>query len=160
MSTCIIIQKLIKSLISSKNSGELILNESSVKGDICLDKKCFHCCVETEMVLSPEDIRRISAEVKENPKQFLVKTEDGLKILKNKKRDNGDLVCFFLNEDGLCSIYDFRPKGCTFYPLIWDMKQHKVISDDYCPYYKLFSPFIKKFANQIEDFVFRLYGEI
>jgi len=112
------------------------------------------------MVLSLEDIKRISKFVKIKPEQFSMKTEDGLKVLRNKERKNGDLVCFFLTDEGLCSIYDFRPKGCTFYPLIWDMKKHKVISDDYCPYYKKFKSFINKFTYKIEDFVFRLYGEI
>ncbi|WP_455140505.1 YkgJ family cysteine cluster protein [Candidatus Hodarchaeum mangrovi] len=127
---------------------------------MCLKKKCFHCCVETEMILSPEDIKRISDLVKKDPAQFSMKTEDGLKVLRNNERNNGELVCFFLNNEGLCSIYDLRPKGCTFYPLIWDMKQHKVISDDYCPYYKMFNQFINKFTHEVEDFVFRLYGEI
>jgi Fe-S-cluster containining protein len=34
---------------------------------------------------------------------------------------NVDAKCFFLSEKG-CSIYNDRPQGCKFYPLVVDFK--------------------------------------
>ena len=34
---------------------------------------------------------------------------------------------------GICSIYEFRPKGCTTYPVVLDSNDNAIL-DDGCPY--------------------------
>lgn len=49
-------------------------------------------------------------------------------------------ACVFLiteskdvNAPGVCSIYDFRPKGCTTYPVVLDQTDNAIL-DDGCPH--------------------------
>ncbi len=45
----------------------------------------------------------------------------------------GDGRCTFL-KDGLCSVYEIRPEGCGFYPLVLDVDSGEAIQDDFCPH--------------------------
>ncbi len=47
--------------------------------------------------------------------------------------------CYFLTEEGLCTIYDIRPIGCRLYPLIMALPSRRAIIDDECPHHKEFS---------------------
>jgi len=47
---------------------------------------------------------------------------------------NVDGRCFFLNWNGKCRIYEYRPYGCRLYPLIYDWNEHKITLDNLCPY--------------------------
>ncbi len=85
---------------------------------------CYECCLETEMTLSNSDIERIE-EKGYNNKEFL-EEKDRFLILKNI-----DKQCFFL-KDKRCSIYDSRPQGCRFYPLIYDFEKSEIVIDELC----------------------------
>ncbi|MEX2690290.1 MAG: YkgJ family cysteine cluster protein [Candidatus Njordarchaeia archaeon] len=97
-------------------------------GEICLKNNCHKCCINTEMILTPTDIERI--------KRHGYKLEsfayfDG-KYWRLKNR-NGK--CVFLQNDGRCSIYSYRPSGCRSYPVIFDESTGKCILDgSVCPY--------------------------
>ncbi len=91
----------------------------------CLEVGCSKCCYETEMPLSEKDIKRIE-KLGYRRDEFSV-VVDGVRVLKNV-----DGKCFFLKDDR-CSIYEYRPLGCRFYPVIYDVDRRKAVVHDFCP---------------------------
>ncbi|RLG40132.1 MAG: YkgJ family cysteine cluster protein [Thermoproteota archaeon] len=91
---------------------------------ICLEG-CFLCCLDTEMILTEEDIRRLESLGYE--REDFSEFRDGFIRLKNV-----DGRCFFL-KDGKCSIYEYRPLGCRAYPVIFDLSSGKCTLDELCP---------------------------
>lgn len=75
------------------------------------------------MTLSNEDVAQIE---KKGHRDFWV-CIDGYLYLRNV-----DGKCIFL-EEGLCSIYGYRPLGCRLYPVIFDDEEKTVFLDDFCP---------------------------
>ncbi len=82
------------------------------------------------MMLTAEDIERIEGL---GYRDFFLK-RDGFFMLKNV-----DGKCIFLDENGRCSIYEHRPEGCRYYPMVYDISSKKVVLDNYCPYSREFS---------------------
>ena len=82
-------------------------------------KDCGKCCLETEMILSQRDIKLILSNFP-NPireEDFTLKNFEDQYQLKNKKGH-----CVFLEPtQKFCKIYEYRPQGCRFYPLIFDL---------------------------------------
>ena len=114
--------------------------------------KCFECCLETEMALSEKDITRIE-DLGYEISDFL-EEKDGFMILKNI-----DGRCFFL-KGKLCSIYDDRPQGCRFYPLIYDLEIDNFVIDNLCVHHEDFNPEIyRPLFDPIRTFVYTLVGE-
>jgi len=104
--------------------------------NICKD--CGKCCIETEMLLSSNDIALIK---KDKPKHlkiasFVRKTEEGFNQLINVK----GYCVFFDSVAKMCTIYDVRPQGCRFYPLIYDSDKKLCVLDHECPRPELFYP--------------------
>ena len=95
-------------------------------GEICLKYKCFRCCLNTEMPLTEDDIARI--ESLGYSRDYFVVIKDGVPRLRNV---NGR--CVFLNDDGLCRIYEHRPIGCRLYPII-QVDDYCMPDYEYCPY--------------------------
>jgi len=95
-------------------------------GSPCLSHGCVACCIETEMPLTEDDLKRI---LKLGFKRidFTVEAE-GETRLKNRGK-----MCYFLAE-GKCVIYENRPEGCRIYPLVYDVDSHKFIYDHDCPH--------------------------
>ncbi len=85
---------------------------------------CGKCCLETRMPLTEEDISRIKS--LGYPEWYFVQWEN-VPRLRNEKGK-----CVFLREDGSCSIYEHRPKGCRLYPLIFDSERGPTV-DSRCP---------------------------
>ncbi len=113
----------------------------------CIKYRCSACCHNTEMMLTEEDVKRIKAL---GYKDFYYE-EDGFFYLKNK---NGK--CVFLDERGLCMIYEQRPEGCRFYPFIYDPEMDNIMRDENCPYrekFKLENP------EKLKDLVLRILRE-
>ena len=133
------------------------MDKKEVSGNICRKQTCHLCCRETEMLLLKTDSMRISKSTGIPIPDFSFLTEDNQRMLRNKKVDNEE-ICFFLDENGTCTIYNIRPEGCTYYPIIWDLTNHQAISDDYCPYHENFRDNIKKIQSNLEIFVLKLYG--
>ncbi len=79
----------------------------------------------TEMTLSIADIERLEGL---GHSDFYFTAYDGYAQMKNV-----DEHCFFL-KDGMCSVYKDRPDGCKLYPLVLDMDNDAVVTDDFCPY--------------------------
>ncbi len=82
------------------------------------------------MMLTIEDVKRIE---KLGYHDFYYE-KDGYLFLKNEQGK-----CVFLDDKGLCKIYENRPEGCRFYPFIYDPYEDKIIRDVDCPYKYEFS---------------------
>ena len=101
----------------------------------CID--CGNCCLSTEMIISENDIQLIlnKAHLNLSRGDFIRKNSEGYFELKNVE---GHCV-FFEKNTKLCKIYEFRPQGCSFYPLIYDSDQKQCIYDKDCPRIHLFN---------------------
>jgi len=93
----------------------------------CRRRGCVHCCLHTEMPLTNEDVKRLSG-LGFDP-TFFSENVDGWLQLKNTSEGK----CFFL-EDKLCSIYPYRPEGCTLYPIVFETETGDAILDPECPH--------------------------
>lgn len=140
--------------MTSSNSNAV----PSIGGSVCQLNNCYFCCTDTEMPLTRADIKRIADFCKIKTESFTKESEDGMIVLKNVK-DKKVNKCYFLNEKGLCSIYEIRPIGCRFYPLIWHLNKNKVIIDKDCPYYLEFNINKKKVSKKLELHVMTLFEE-
>ena len=88
---------------------------------------CGKCCEDTEMLLSNEDVTRIKNQTNLSKREFMF-NRDGYLYLKNKGR-----YCVFLNhQNKRCTIYEIRPRGCRFYPIIYDPYDNQCIVDRDC----------------------------
>jgi Fe-S-cluster containining protein len=106
----------------------IILKKKSMKNKC---ENCGECCLRTEMTLSNKDVDRIVKISNHNLKRkdFVFINKDRFFQLKNSKDH-----CVFLDSfSKLCNIYENRPLGCRFYPLIYDSQQKKCIFDIDCP---------------------------
>ena len=120
--------------------------------DKCLD--CGMCCLETEMPLSESDIKLIiehsSCDLTRG--EFVVKKNKEYFQLKNVNDH-----CYFLDETSkACKIYEIRPQGCRFYPIIYDFDKNKCVFDVECPRTEKFhikETEFKKTCNQIKTFI-------
>lgn len=88
--------------------------------------RCGKCCLETEMLLSNQDIKRLIKKGYELT--FFSRLDRGYRILKNQ---NGHCV-FFNKKSKKCKVYKVRPMGCRLYPIIYDEKKGIVV-DKLCP---------------------------
>ncbi len=104
-------------------------NENYVR---CGFRDCHQCCKETEMLLTLEDVKNIES-LGHKSKEFTLHLNetDGFYQLKNIESDLGN-ICYFLGDDGKCSIYDNRPHGCKLYPLILNLETNEVMIDFDC----------------------------
>jgi len=113
---------------------------------------CYECCLETEMPLPEKDITRIE-KIGFQIDEFLVEKE-GFMVLRNI-----DGRCFFLN-DKRCSIYEDRPEGCRYYPLIYDLETDEFVIDDLCTHLHDFNPSIYQPLHEpIKYFIYMLLSE-
>ena len=127
-------------------------------GQICRKYNCHHCCIETEMLLTKKDIKTISKNKGINPEKYVKLTDDDFKMLRNRKHGDRD-QCFFLDQNGLCGVYEKKPEGCQFYPLIWDLDNHKAVRDDICPHSNEFEVNNER-IDSFENFILRLFGRL
>lgn len=105
------------------SDGRLYRSNDMVKADSGDCRGCSACCcgMGESIVLDPLDIHRMSQGLGQSLEQLLEKgvalhVEDGL-ILPHLKMCGGDERCFYLNEEGRCSIHSFRPGICRLFPL-------------------------------------------
>jgi Fe-S-cluster containining protein len=122
-------------------------------GGICADFSCATCCKDTKMMLSQKDIENIAC-LGYNKKDFVYLDTDGFFKLKNI---NGQ--CFFL-KNNKCEIYDHRPQGCRFYPIIYDLDLKKAVLDEDCPLIKnIQDKTVQSFSQELRKFSMKLIEE-
>lgn len=117
-------------------------------------KRCGQCCLNTEMLLSQNDIKRLES-LGYSRKEFTVEKQDFI-FLRNI---NGH--CFFLDPKTMkCKVYDYRPTGCKFYPIIYSIREKRCVVDEDCPMsHTVTLDDIKKNCKEIEIFVKKLIEE-
>lgn len=94
----------------------------------CKFRDCHNCCLETQMILTKEDLERIQKAGYKKEEFCLPRSEtDGYWQLKNIEKK-----CFFLNNDGKCTIYSIRPVGCRVYPLVYEPSEDDILIDEDC----------------------------
>ncbi len=113
-------------------------------GNPCVERGCSKCCHDTEMLLTEDDVRRISA-VRPDM-EFYFQAPDGFLQLRTRQAPAaaggpaGTLPCTFLHPDGSCTIHQWRPEGCRLYPGIWDSDTKvPVLDDQECPHTDAFA---------------------
>ena len=108
--------------------------------------ECGICCYNTEMILSESDIKLILT------KSYIPNLKESDFITKNNgtfyKLKNINNYCYFFEiTSKKCKIYDIRPQGCRFYPMIYDQDKEKCILDNDCERKELFYQDSIKFTN-------------
>lgn len=127
-------------------------------GDICKKYNCHKCCLDTEMALSPEDLKRISNH-SQTPAYSFSYHIDQFRVLRNVKK--GEISrCYFLDDNGSCKIYDCKPLGCTYYPLVYHLDEDEVFLDDFCPHYQEFEKYLEEYENDVRNFVKKLIDNV
>lgn len=109
-----------------------------VKQDVpCITKQCSACCHDVEMLLTNDDLARLSAA--RPAVAFWFQADDG--YLQLRTRDGPAAVggqgrpCVFLADDGRCTVHEVRPEGCRLYPAMWvDEARRAELDSDYCPH--------------------------
>jgi len=88
--------------------------------------------METEMILTQADLERIE-NLGYDRRQFCLPPEeaDGFWQLRNENSPLG-MKCFFLSDEGECTIYEDRPEGCRIYPLILNLDTSEEMIDEDC----------------------------
>lgn len=80
------------------------------------------------MTVTKEDAERIDRQGYKR-EDYLVRKGDGFCELRNI-----DGHCIFYDMDTkMCKIYNDRPDGCRYYPVIYDMRKRKCVVDKDCP---------------------------
>jgi hypothetical protein len=102
------------------------------------------------MVLTKKDIELIKKHGYDDA--FFVCEHDGWFLLKNSEGR-----CVFHNGTQCC-IYEFRPEGCSLYPVVFDKDTNTMILDSECPQKNLF-PRSKQKETQLRHLVSVLEGE-
>lgn len=99
-------------------------------------ENCGKCCLETEMIVSEQDIDLIIRKCKNHIRKqdFIFNNKEHHFQLKNI---DGHCVFFDIHSK-LCTIYDIRPWGCRYYPLIFNFDKKKCKFDKDCPRTHLF----------------------
>jgi Fe-S-cluster containining protein len=109
--------------LSDISDGELYELNDLVKADCNDCKGCFACCqgMGNTIILDPLDIDRL---IKNSKKTFQELLSDKIElnilegiIVPNLKMIGLTESCSYLNNEGRCSIHDFRPGICRLFPL-------------------------------------------
>lgn len=110
--------------IAEISDGKLYKANDMVKCDTNDCKGCSDCChsVSDTIILDPYDIYMLGKGCGKSFATLLSEEKielhmvDGL-LLPNIKMQPNDGGCSFLNEEGRCSIHNFRPGFCRLFPL-------------------------------------------
>lgn len=105
------------------SDGNLYDLNDMVKADCNDCKGCSACCqgMGESIQLDPLDIYNLTVGLNTSFEQLLagaieLNVIDGV-ILPNLNMNNEKEACYFLNEEGRCSIHSFRPGICRLFPL-------------------------------------------
>ena len=103
----------------------------------CVTASCSRCCRDTTMPVTREEAAKIARRTGKGIEAFTWENEQGVLTLLN---DATTRACTFLLTDsaeahapGLCSIYEFRPKGCQMYPVVLN-EDDRAVLDQACPH--------------------------
>lgn len=105
------------------SDGKLYGPNDMVKADCHGCKGCSQCChgMGNSIILDPFDGYRLTKGLQKELAELIgtaleLNVVDGV-ILPNLRMAGGEEACFFLNEEGRCSIHAHRPGICRLFPL-------------------------------------------
>ena len=109
----------------------------------CIPMGCSACCRETTMPLTKAEAAKLARRTGMAVDKFSYSNDLGILTLLN---DETTRACVFLLTDsaettaeGVCSVYDARPKGCQTYPYVL-AEDDTAILDEGCPHKDQFPP--------------------
>ena len=109
----------------------------------CIPMGCSACCRETTMPLTKAEAAKLARRTGMSVDKFSYANDAGILTLLN---DETTRACVFLLTDsaettaeGVCSVYDARPKGCQTYPYVLS-ENDTAILDEGCPHREQFPP--------------------
>lgn len=109
----------------------------------CIPMGCSACCRETTMPLTKAEAAKLARRTGMPVDKFTWVNEQGILTLLNNETTR---ACVFLltdsadiNAEGMCSVYDSRPKGCQTYPYVL-AENDAAILDEGCPHRAQFPP--------------------
>jgi Fe-S-cluster containining protein len=107
------------------------------------------------MTLTREDVNKIEKLGYER-KDFVVRVKDGFCELRNVEGH-----CYFYDRGKkICQIYENRPEGCRYYPIIYDARKKKCVIDKDCPSGVTFTrEEIRKICHKVRQLVKTLRQE-
>ncbi|MHC1591367.1 MAG: YkgJ family cysteine cluster protein [Candidatus Helarchaeales archaeon] len=120
--------------------------------DYCMNKCDGHCCSSYTVLLTSEDALRLHEGLSLSPKEYLtiydasvenqnfypVIKMQGIDVVLGIKFKPGTTTCYFLREDGLCSVHQIKPRVCQTYPFTMDLKGNLIRMegiDNVCPHH-------------------------
>ena len=88
--------------------------------EICSKDCRSKCCKSTPPALTTKDFDKINTK-QENKLWFyyINQEENGTKVISKKE---GGANCYFLSEEGLCNIYEYRPLDCELFPIFFKIE--------------------------------------
>lgn len=105
------------------SDGRLYSENDMVKVDCHGCNGCHKCCcgMGTSIILDPYDVYRMTTGLGKSMQELLLdylelNVVDGV-ILPNLKMTGDEEKCAFLDENGRCSIHEYRPGICRLFPL-------------------------------------------
>lgn len=105
------------------SDGKLYSNNDMVKADTGNCQGCSACCrgMGKSIILDPFDIYQLTINLHKSMEELLngyieLNVVDGI-VLPNLKMAGNAEACSFLNQEGRCSIHQFRPGICRLFPL-------------------------------------------
>ncbi|MHA1144594.1 MAG: YkgJ family cysteine cluster protein [Candidatus Helarchaeota archaeon] len=110
-----------------------------------------HCCSSYTVLITSEDAIRISQGVKLDPEEYLVIYDSSVEnqnfyptitiqennVVLGIRFKPDSTTCFFLGDNGLCSIHEFKPRVCQTYPFTMDVEGNLIRMEglsEVCPY--------------------------
>ena len=122
----------------------------------CVD--CNICCSSPfgSPFLFEEEVKKIRLYVqKKGLDDKFIQVEKHFEISKNEKGD-----CGYLNNKGLCDIYDVRPLDCRIFPVGFTQKGTPGICHS-CPEYKKMDPhFLEVATIALKKYFFHVKNEL
>ena len=105
------------------SDGRLYGSNDMVKADCHGCAGCSDCCrgMGNSIILDPFDVYRLTTGLQKELAELIgsaveLNVVDGV-ILPNLRMSGEKEACFFLNEEGRCSIHALRPGICRLFPL-------------------------------------------
>ena len=115
------------------SDGKLYGNNDMVKISCHDCAGCSSCCRDMgqSIWLDPYDVYRLTTNLGKGMQELLEKevefhVEDGLILPNLRMIGEGEPYCVFLNEEGRCSIHEFRPGFCLLFPLGRNYEEDKL----------------------------------
>ena len=89
------------------------------------DVSCFgKCCANINIFLTPYDVLRMKSAKGISSSEFLNEYtiplsmgENQLPVVLLKMNEDNEKKCYFVSDDGKCTIYEDRPWACRMYPI-------------------------------------------